>query len=120
MGTNTPSAMLEGDASIFLAWQPPLEPNGIITGYDCVHIDIGYYFVDAENLPDCCQQYYVDYTNETSGMGSDNQCMVIANLPASSTSYNDSEIEGYFLYAYCVIATNGAGSVASGTVPQTY
>ena len=115
VGMNTPSAMLEGDASIFLAWQPPLEPNGIITGYDCVRIDIGYYFVDAENLPDCCQQYYVDYTNETSGMGSDNQCMVIANLPASSTSYNDSEIEGYFLYAYCVIATNGAGSVASGT-----
>lgn len=108
-GLATPSAILQGDMSIFVAWQPPFEPNGVIAGYDCVRIDIGYYDAEAENLPDCCQQYI----DESSGMGSDDRCTIVANLPASSTSFRDSEVGAYFLYSYCVIATNGAGSVAS-------
>ena len=102
-----PSIILQGDEAIFVAWQHPSQPNGIITSYSIVRADIGYYYDVNASIPDCCQE---DFSNNNSV---NPICHLLAETEPDDTSYINTNLNAYFFYQYCIIATNNAGSVSS-------
>lgn len=115
-----PSTILYQDGvSVLVSWQPPLEPNGQIVGYTLMRADVGYF---ATLIPNCCEQYLYLLSESEEGLQSGSEpdfffseglCNVVADVEAPITSYTDGGLQNYFLYQYCVIATNNVGSTHS-------
>ena len=108
-----PNIVLSSDTSILIGWQSPLEENGIINAYKLIRADIGYDSALHESLPGCCEAFL---SNEFMGSGaiSYDHCQMVAETDGTTTSYIENGLNPYFYFAYCVIAYNGAGGVASG------
>ena len=114
-----PNILLNGDTSILIGWQPPLEENGVITSYQLVRGSFGHY-VDENTtelyktmLASCCESNLNGLNSDSSGIVSNDDCVLITETDGDTTSYIDSNLDFYTYYGYCIGAYNGAGGIVS-------
>ena len=110
-GLAAPQTNTTSHNSIALVWTPPTEPNGVILHYTLLRRSFGFDLPsEVATLPNCCQDYV-----QASGNGSNalsRGCSLAAQVNNTLT-YEDTGLQAYTYYQYCVVATNRAGSTFS-------
>ena len=114
-----PDIILNGDVSILIGWNAPLQENGVTTSYKLVRGSFGY-SVDENTtelykamLASCCESNLDN--SDSSGILSNDDCVLIIETDGDTTSYIDDNLDYYIYYGYCIGAYNEAGGVVSSS-----
>ena len=97
-----------------VVWSEPTEPNGIIRGYSVLRRELGFYDTEANSV-NCCTEYLMYLRNNSTLLS--NSCAIITQVNAVITNVNDTNVDPYSFYQYCVIASNNVGSLGSDLSP---
>ncbi len=110
-GVTPPSAQALEFDSILVSWDEPERPNGEIISYDLLRRSLGFDGSDPAGA-NCCEEY-LNAQNVSNG------CSYVAQTSADIRTFTDNTLQAFSFYQYCVVVTNGAGSVASDLSPPT-
>lgn len=116
-GLSAPLTSTISESSIFITWDIPTEPNGIVQSYDVFQQSFSFEVpIDVATLPNCCEEYLNANRTVLSG-----NCRKVVQVDADNLNYTVSGLQPYSNYRYCLIVTNGAGATFSPTsnVTQT-